>query len=223
MSQSYYDDFGHPTFSPTPSYSNDDDDLVDYDGYIESLRDIATNILQNPNIPPNYSISPSCIPTSTPYHAFDKENALLSSSTPPSYIMSTYSSYTSIISPSSSTFISQSPPSQNNASSYIPSPSPPSPYLPNLFQNPPTNPIYEMHHPNPLTLPSVRHTSPKKFTRKPKENSSPTPIIPLTSSYHYHPYFLHPTYQNPSISYLPSIESLQIPSISPLPNYKNFP
>ena len=111
MSQSYYNEFGHPTFSPTLSYSNDDDDnLVDYDGYIESLRDITPNNLQNLINPLDCSIIPPCIPTSTPYHAFDKGNPLLSSSLPPSYIVPTYSSYTSIIPPSSSTFIFQSPP-----------------------------------------------------------------------------------------------------------------
>ena len=65
-SQSYHDVFGRIVLSPATSYSNDDEDLVDYDEYIESLRNIPPSTLQNPCIPPNYPVMPSHLPTSIP-------------------------------------------------------------------------------------------------------------------------------------------------------------
>ena len=63
---SYHDVFGRLVLAPATSYSNDDEDLVDHDGYIESLRNIPPPTLQNPRIPPNYLVMPSHPPPSPP-------------------------------------------------------------------------------------------------------------------------------------------------------------
>ena len=64
-SQSYHDVFGHLVLAPATSHSNDDEDLVDYDGYIESLNNIPPSILHNPSISPSVLHNPS-IPLSIP-------------------------------------------------------------------------------------------------------------------------------------------------------------
>ena len=65
-SQPYHDEFGHIVLSLATSYSNDDENLVDYDGYLESLRCLLPTIPQNPSIPPNYLVMPSHIAASPP-------------------------------------------------------------------------------------------------------------------------------------------------------------
>ena len=56
--QSYHDVFGHIVIAPATSYSNDDEDLFDYDGYLESLRNIPPSIPQSPCTLTNYLVMP---------------------------------------------------------------------------------------------------------------------------------------------------------------------
>lgn len=65
-SQSCHDVFGCLVLAPTTSYSNDDENLVDYEGYLENLRNIPPSIPQTPRTPPNYLVMPYPISTSNP-------------------------------------------------------------------------------------------------------------------------------------------------------------